>query len=343
MKMIAALKQMLVVVLVVLTGCERQPLDYNYSPNCRVKVNIDWSKSGLSTHGATAIFYPQDGSKAIIAIMSEPAGEMVKIPKGVYDVVVFNQTMDEFSNIGFRGVESYQTFEIFVKEAVKKGTNKAASDEIVIAHPDNFAVAKIENFEITKQMVDESRTKQQDFSINFVPKAVVSTMKISLFVNNVHLIKAAKGTITGMADSYSIAKGCNNASTSTHPFSLTTITLDGSGDLNGFISGEITTLGLSVQSTKAGEVSLNTLNVSFLLVDNKTIIEKRYQIENRINTDEENASIKVELGTGPAPGEEETEEDKPIDIPHVKPEEGEGGGMDAEVGDWDKVEIIIPV
>lgn len=335
---------MIFFVIITAIGCQRQALDYNYSPNCNVKVTIDWSKSGLTTHGATAIFYPQDGGKAIIAIMSEPKGETIKLPKGIYNVIVFNQTMDEFSYLGFRGTESYTTFEVFIKPAVNKGTNKAAN-ETIIAHPDKFAVAKQENFEVTQEMITSSRSNPREFEVKFTPMGIVSTMKISLFVKNAHMIKAAKGTITGMADSYSISKGCTNTTTAIHSFSLTTITLDSSGELNGFISGEITTLGLPGQISKAGELFINTLNVSFLLVDNKTVIEKIFRIENKISNDEETAGIKVEIGTGPPPGEEEKEEDKPIEIPEVKPEPGtgEGGGMDADVGDWDKIEIEIPV
>jgi Domain of unknown function (DUF5119) len=325
------------------TGCERQALDYNYSPNCNVKVTIDWSQSRLTTHGATAIFYPQDGGKAITAIMSEPNGEIIKLPKGTYNVIVFNQTMDEFSYLGFRGTESYATFEIFVKPTANK-----AAEENIIANPDNCAVAKQENFEITSEMVAASRDHAQEITLSFTPKPVVSTMKISLFAKNVYMIKAAKGNITGMANSYSVSKGKNNSSTASHSFSLTKITLDNSGELNGFISGEITTLGLPDQISKASEILVNTLTVSFLLVDNKTIIEKTYHIENKISDDEQTAGIKVEVGTsaGSVPGEEASEEDKPIEIPEVKPDEGEsggGGGMDADVGKWDEIEITIPV
>lgn len=337
---------LIMIITLAITSCIRQELDYNYSPNCNIRVAIDWSQSGLTTHGATALFYPQDGGKPITAIMSDPNGEIVRLPKGIYNIIVFNQTMDEFSYLGFRGIESYATFEIFVKPATNKGGNKAA-DESMIAHPDNLAVARQENFEVTQQMIAATRNKAEEIIIGFTPRSIVSTMKISLFAKNVHMIKAAKGNITGMADSYCVSKGINNSSTASHSFSLTKITLDDSGELNGFISGEITTLGLPAQISKASETPLNTLTVSFLLVDNKTIIEKTYHIDNKISNDEQTAGIKVEVGTsaGSVPGEEASEEDKPIEIPEVKPGEGEsgGGGMDADVGNWDEIEIIIPV
>ena len=54
--------------------------------------------------------------------------------------------------------------------------------------------------------------------------------------------------------------------------------------------------------------------------------------------------MKVVLGTGADPDEEETPEDIPLELPNVKPATNGGeGGFDASVDNWgDEVDIVLP-
>ena len=66
----------------------------------------------------------------------------------------------------------------------------------------------------------------------------------------------------------------------------------------------------------------NTLNLSLLLVDNKTILDYTFHVGDQFVEDqEEHLTLHLEIDLG-----------KPL--PDVKPEGGQGGGFDATVDDW---------
>ncbi|MCS3023009.1 DUF5119 domain-containing protein [Bacteroides xylanisolvens] len=59
-------------------------------------------------YGATAVFYPRNGGEPKIFMMGDRSGDAVRLPMGVYDIIVFNRSFNDFSNIAFRG-NSYET------------------------------------------------------------------------------------------------------------------------------------------------------------------------------------------------------------------------------------------
>ena len=56
-----------------LVACNRREL--TYSPEATITISADWSQSGLNEkeqdYGATAIFYPTDGSTPFVALMGD--------------------------------------------------------------------------------------------------------------------------------------------------------------------------------------------------------------------------------------------------------------------------------
>ena len=56
------------------SGCDRRELTYYLESE--IELYVDWSHSGLDReeedYGATAIFYPQDGSEPKVILMAAP-------------------------------------------------------------------------------------------------------------------------------------------------------------------------------------------------------------------------------------------------------------------------------
>ena len=97
-------KWILLCLLLLLVGCERR--DLTYYETAEITLTVDWSQSGLdnideAAHGATAIFYPIDGGDPKIFLMGNYSEETVRLQQGVYNVILFNRSFTDFSNISF--------------------------------------------------------------------------------------------------------------------------------------------------------------------------------------------------------------------------------------------------
>lgn len=88
-----------------LVACNRREL--TYSPEATITISADWSQSGLNEkeqdYGATAIFYPTDGSTPFVALMGDRIYKTLCLKEGCYNVVLFNRSFDDFGNLCFRG------------------------------------------------------------------------------------------------------------------------------------------------------------------------------------------------------------------------------------------------
>ena len=127
-----------------LVACNRREL--TYSPEATITISADWSQSGLNEkeqdYGATAIFYPTDGSTPFLALMGDRTYKTLCLKEGCYNVVLFNRSFDDFGNLCFRGEENYQTLEAYVKKMEIR--NESSSERIIMESPDELAADYIE-------------------------------------------------------------------------------------------------------------------------------------------------------------------------------------------------------
>ena len=105
--------------LLFLAGCERRELTYYDA--AEITLTADWSQSGMdnkdeAARGATAIFYPTNGGEPKIFLMGDYSREAIRLPEGVYNVILFNRSFTDFSNIAFRGNDGYETLEAYNKK-----------------------------------------------------------------------------------------------------------------------------------------------------------------------------------------------------------------------------------
>ena len=147
-----------------------------------------------------------------------------------------------------------------------------------------------------------------------------------------------------MADTYWIADRKTGSSVATQLVDFSEKTFHENSTTDGILSGSYLTLGRPNVTSKATDEISNLLTLSILLVDNKTVITKQYDIAPRAAINNETKEVEVVLGTGADPDEEETPEDIPLELPNVKPATNGGeGGFDASVDNWgDEVDIVIP-
>lgn len=92
-----------------LAGCSKETMIGEYVDRCAVRLDIDWGPCGIDPDGMTALFYPVDGGEPSRFLTNTVTGDEVRLRKGIYNVVVFNQAAEEYSYLTIEGQDQYST------------------------------------------------------------------------------------------------------------------------------------------------------------------------------------------------------------------------------------------
>jgi hypothetical protein len=270
-------------------------------------------------------------------------GDEVRLRKGIYNVVVFNQAAEEYSYLTIEGQDQYSTLRIVMK-TTDSDWYTPTEGERLIYDPEPLAVATLEGFEVTQEMVRANLKEGKEFSLACRPEKVIFTTHLSLEIKGLHNMRTARGSIKGMADTYWIADRKTGSSVATQLVDFSEKTFHENSTTDGILSGSYLTLGRPNVTSKATDEISNLLTLSILLVDNRTVITKQYDIAPRAAINNETKEVEVVLGTKIDPDKEEVPEDIPLELPNVEPEKNGGeGGFDATVDNWgDETNIVIP-
>lgn len=322
---------------VLTVGCERRPLLYDYRPYCNVEVKVDWSDFGDTPTGMTVIFYPENGDQPIVHTTTETTETNVGLEAGNYNVLLFNQSPDEFGTLEFKGMEAYETAEVCARETVSKWYSAASEEQKAVREPERLGVARIEGLRISKDMVEKSIQRPtsgeygEQASISLRPKCVVSTARVRIRVHGLHNVRSARGSMSGMADGYSLSGDSPTSGKASHIIEEWTRELDAADYRRGFLTADFSTFGVAASQVRAA--GANHLVLSLLLVDNKTVKDYGFDVSDRIQVDDGGLMLIVEVGT--QIGDKDHPADQPIEIEDVKPADGQEGGFDAKVEGWD--------
>ncbi len=274
-----------------------------------VELNVDWAELGYSPNGVTAMFYPKDGGVPVTYVSATVHTSLFSVKEGVYDVVVFNNSPEEFASVEFRGMDVYRTAEIFYTQ---KGAN-----------PEYLALGKLMDVVIGSEPV----------KLNVKPDNLFVDGDIRIEAKGVYNIRYMRAHLTGLAGSFMLSADVPKAGeegfrTFTESWKL----MRQNGEYNtGTLISSFRTYGLPEAgwkgdiSAKPGEVKLH---ISMLLVDNKTVLDFTFPVGDMIKvwSKDNRPVIYITLDS--------IGEYYPIVIPDVKPAEGTSNGFGADVDDW---------
>ncbi len=274
-----------------------------------VELNVDWTELGHSPNGVTAMFYPKSGGAPITCLSSTVHTSLLSVREGVYDVVVFNNSPEEFASTEFRGMEVYKTAELFYTQ---KGAN-----------PEQLAVAKVKDFVVTKEL-QQLNVRPQNLYLDAVVRIEARG------VNNIRFIKAH---LTGLAGSYLLSTDTPKAGeegfkTQTDSWKLK----KKDGEYNtGTLTSSFMTLGLPEKGWREDMDAAPAevmLHITMLLVDNKTVLEYTFPVGDMMKVWplENKPAVYITL--------DNNGDYYPIDIKDVKPADGTSNGFEADVEDW---------
>lgn len=332
-------KWMLLCLLPLLTSCERRELTYYNT--AEITLTVDWSQSGLdnaeeAAHGATAIFYPVDGGEPQTFLLGNYSQETVRLQQGVYNIIVFNRSFTDFSNIAFRGGDKYETLEAYNK---KTETRIAGKKDVrtVIAPPEKLAAATVADFAVTQDMLGNyTRTttgkaaypataNDESHALHLIPQKRTSEVVTLIRVEGLNNIRSAVCRLDGISESVFLATGEVSAQGISQEFALTNPVFDENSSRNGTLTGTFNVFGINFSQN-------HQLHLEAQLVDGETVFTGDY--DNVQVTEKDNGegvvTIYVEAAT-----------DK---IPDVEPDSKSGSGFDVDVDGWgDEVNTDVPL
>ena len=225
-------------------SCNRRELTYYEVVG--VTLMADWSQAGLEgedTYGATAVFYPQNGGVPQTVLMGNRTHAITRLPKGHYNVILFNRSFSDFGGIAFRGENAFHTFEAYAKQI----ENRSAS-EVSVTSPEKLATCVIEGFEVTDNI---------ECSLHFTPTELTSTVKVQISIDGLNNIKDATCRLGGIHASILLHNGQCGEKMITQEFSIGNPTFHEGSFTDGTLTGEICVFGFDEETDHSMSLSAN--------------------------------------------------------------------------------------
>lgn len=267
-----------------LVSCERRPLEEETIDKAIIPITIDWvtlahmdpDHDAENLYRASVWFFSKDGAvfngkRYKEFRLDDPKGGTVELPIGHYSVLIFNNSIDEFSdNVGFRGTDQYDTFEYYAQPASTLARNRAGLENPV-KEPDLLAAWRRFEYEVTPQMVRESRSLTSPMSdaerkkaredlrklLGLQPERLTYTVHTSarlLYLKS--LARPAEAVLVGMAHSVKLASKEVSLTPSSFAFEMNNRKFDSSTSKHGRIEAYFRSLGMLASAGAVYELRL---------------------------------------------------------------------------------------
>lgn len=335
------MKQKIAIILMsvlTLTSCHYRAADIDYYKTAVVRINGNWAKfTKEAPTGMSVYCYPRSGGDPYVFLSNDISGITVSLPYDTYDILMFNQSINEFGSMYFIGMDSFSTAKA-VLEDKKISWKMMSSESNVTYEPEWFAVDNSRGFEVYYTT--------DTLEVTLTPRNVVYSGEIRVGVKRINNIQKMRGSISGFARTYLLGEGRTSTESITHALENWTKKLDISDNTKGRTVANFRTFGLPGTITKAGKPEDNMLGISFLLQDNETVCDFKYKVGHKIVVDDDKLTVDLEIGItdgGDQGPSDDADPDKWCLLPEIAPA-GVGTGFSATLDDWeDNAEIDIPI
>ena len=327
-----------VVLSLIITACERRPLEEEYYESALIPVKIDWSRSGIPVtdaggsgyvHRVSLRFFPKDGSPAFDRYLETNVIEgVIAVPIGEYSVVVFNESVYDIyweDAIYFTEIDDYNNFaaNIVTDDASNYPLYTPLSGENLIVEPFMLASWSIDDFSVTRDMVRQTnwqkngtRAPQANDMMNALTKIVMRQLTyvvtVTVQVENLCSVQHIQCAARGFAQKVYMASARTVQVPATHIFLLNGRRWDDASQINGTVEKSFLSFGQLPQPSEYW-LNLNVLFTTGELYDQPLLYDVSNRVLNQIQMD-----INLNLN---------------IKLPYIE------GGI--HVGNWDDENIIL--
>ncbi len=321
--------------LIVFSSCEHRELCFGHFHNAAIEFLVDWSLyTQEKPTGMTVMAYPQDGGQPIKCLTNDITRARMNLKANRYDTFVFNQSVDEFGYVSFRGMDAFHSAEAFAPTTEsswykeKSAEERELNGERVVDEPEWLATDKLLDIDVTSAMVDSTRNAQQQQHGNlqpfymgtFTPENIMTTIVVTVHIDGIYNLRSSKAWLSGLAEGYYLGQEKVSNIKVTQLIERWEVRIDETDPTKGAIVATMITFGLPENHT--AQLAENALHLSLLLVDNKTVVEHSFSVGNQLKY---NGSSERTLYIDVTIAEK---------LPDVKPDGAVEGGFDTTVDSW---------
>ncbi len=325
-------------------SCHRREIFYENVQYANLQIIVDWTKAfpneGSKPSGMSVWFYPKQGGNPIIKSTNDVDKYEVRIPEGVYDILIFNQTPYELSrSLGFRDIENLDKAQVYSVLLDYKSWYEEQTNKTVHAQPRYFAAVNYADAEVMAPLHDLDYTLEKEderpdvvTTIYVTPEMITKDVEILVHVKNAGSIRDIRSAVIGLAEGHHLNGEHQNRSSSINIID----DWDKSDDSDEtIIVFNLTSFGYKKTSEESDTNTDNwmgELDLRFLLhngeLENFILpLDK----DNIIETDNV-LKMKLEIGL-----------DNPIELPDVPNPDNGGAGFEPDVDEWPEEDVVLPV
>lgn len=356
----------LLAVVTLVLACERRPLLYMEEAGVKVVVKVIWKAEiypeGVKPSGVTLYFF-RDGQFYRQQTTADVDSCAVQLDPGRYRLYMISQSPEEYGQMEFENMTDFNNASVRVVETKSRWYTRTAEEEELIANPEMMIAGVSDEFIVSEEMVENyqyynynlrkhqrASTKGEEYDpsamtkaeemVNYYtirvpiyPKSIVSQYWVTIYSDNVDVLKSVRASTSGMARSFELTQDMTGDDEGTQFITQWSLTIDDPFTRVGHIDGKITTFGFPRGEMPSPQRD-STLNVSALLIDNATVEDYVFNVGDRIESGDPpegyRALYRLVFGSAAAPE---------IHPPDVHPP-GESSGFDATVSDWEDGENV---
>lgn len=279
------------------SSCIEPPLHLKQSMEVLVKVlwKAEVYPDGDKPNGVTLYFF-RDGKFYMEHTTAQVDSCVVKLEPGRYRLYMISQSPDEYWKMEFNDMTDFENARVSVAETKSSWYSTRSESEVVINNPEVMVAGVSDFFDVTEDMIERQRQSATKAEVNsniyyytilvpVSPQSIVSQYWVTIYSDNVDMLKAVRASTTGMARTFYLTQSKTGEEEGTQLVSEWSLTVDDEQHLIGHLDGKVTTFGFpNGELPNPGRDS--TLNVSTLLVDNKTVEEYRFYVGDKIHLEE---------------------------------------------------------
>ena len=327
---------------ILVAGCSIEP-PLHLRQSMEVIVKVLWKAEvypdGQKPDGMTLYIF-RDNEFYSQLTTSQVDSCIVLLEPGRYRLYMISQSPEEYWKNEFFDMTDFDKARVSVAETKSSWYSTRSESEVLINNPEVMIAGVSDFFDVTEDMIERQRlaaTKAGDISTIYYytilvpvnPRSIVSQYWVTIYSDNVDMLRSVRASTTGMARTFGITKDKTNEEEGTQLITEWSLTVDDDQHLIGHLDGRVTTFGFPNGELPHPDRD-SSLNVSTLLIDNKTIQSYKFYIGDKIKLEDNPPQgyrylYRITFGS--------------IFEPAIHPErvlpEG-GGGFTAGVTDWDE-------
>lgn len=206
-----ALRLAVICMMALLSSCLRRHLDLAMTNGASVKVIAHWDSTALRPEGMTVMFFPQDGGTPYVKLSNSDTA-VVFLPKGTYNMLVFNETVTDFENVRFSSTDNCSGMYAYTVP----GTGSFYDNVREI--PEKLASYYEEDIVITEEMAGHTIyyprgsdppdvLPWEDMEIHAIPRIITCTIQLKVWIDNTIKLASAGGFLCHFSSGVRMAGG----------------------------------------------------------------------------------------------------------------------------------------